>query len=162
MKRLHLGAAAVVVLLMAPACGGNDNSAVGDTRPDAAATGRANSVTNERDNVPNNTAGRDGQERDRRDQGATGTSGDLERNAEAVAEAGRDGTITMQIQAKFASDDVVKGTGIDVDTQDGVVTLKGTVESRIERDNAERIARETDGVKRVVNDLRVAGREANR
>lgn len=160
MKRLYLGMVATVVLVVAPACGGHDNGAGGDPRPDAAATGRAGSVTNERDDVPANTSGRDGEAP--RDRAATGTSGDLERNAQAVAEAGRDGTITMQIQARFASDDVVKGTGIDVDTQDGVVRLTGTVASRAGRAAAERLARETDGVKRVVNDLRIAGRDAPR
>lgn len=91
-----------------------------------------------------------------RDGKATGTTGAIERNADAVAEAGTDGTITMAIQAKYASDDVVKGTNIDVDTRNGVVTLKGSVESRRERDAAEQIARETEGVKRVTNELKVA------
>ena len=45
---------------------------------------------------------------------------------------------------------------IDVDTDNGVVTLKGSVDSLHERDAAEQIARSTAGVKRVVNTLSVA------
>ena len=62
----------------------------------------------------------------------------------------------MKIQAKYAGDDVVKGRNIDVDTANGVVTLKGEVDSLRERDAAEQLARETAGVKRVVNQLKVA------
>ena len=41
---------------------------------------------------------------------------------------------------------------------DGVVTLKGQVDSLRERDAAEQLARETAGVKRVVNQMKVAAR----
>jgi osmotically-inducible protein OsmY len=43
-----------------------------------------------------------------------------------------------------------------VDTQQAVVTLTGSVTSATERDLAQRIARETDGVTKVVNRLKVA------
>ena len=71
---------------------------------------------------------------------------------------GPDAAITMKIQAKYADDDVVKGRNIDVDTANGVVTLKGEVDSLRERDAAEQLARETADVKRVVNQLKVATR----
>jgi len=71
---------------------------------------------------------------------------------------GPDGAITMKIQAKYAEDDVVKGRNIEVESANGVVTLKGEVDSLRERDAAEQLARETSGVKRVVNQLKVASR----
>ena len=37
-----------------------------------------------------------------------------------------------------------------------VVTLRGTVDTAEQKAEAERVARETDGVKRVINQLRVA------
>jgi len=67
-----------------------------------------------------------------------------------------DAAITMKIQAKYADDDVVKGRNIDVDTVNGVVTLKGEVDTKRERDAAEQLARETSGVKRVIDELKVA------
>jgi osmotically-inducible protein OsmY len=63
--------------------------------------------------------------------------------------------ITMKIQAQYFLDADVKGRRIDVDTRNGVVTLKGTVDSAQQKDEAGLIARETEGVKRVVNQLTV-------
>lgn len=56
-----------------------------------------------------------------------------------------------------APDTTVSGLKTDVDTKDGVVTLNGTVASRAEADRAVSLERETNGVKRVVNNLRVGG-----
>lgn len=64
--------------------------------------------------------------------------------------------ITMKIQAKYFLDADVKGRQIDVDTRNGVVTLKGTVENTQQKQEAEQIARETEGVTRVVNQLAIA------
>ena len=41
------------------------------------------------------------------------------------------------------------------DSRDGVVTLKGSVASKLEHDRAEQLARDTDGVQQVVNNLMV-------
>jgi len=97
---------------------------------------------------------------------ATATTGAIEqdsskarattdRHTAAAGTAIGDGWITTRIHASFAEDDVVKGRRIDVDTTDGVVVLKGSVGSRLEHDRAEDLARSTDGVKRVVNNLMV-------
>lgn len=137
-------------LLAAPACSG-PNNAVDETRPDAAANDRANRVTNTTDNPEGARAGVE----PGRDRETTGTAGSLERAGDRVAAAAADGTVTMKIQAKYATDEIVKGRDINVDTTDGVVTLKGQVDSRRERDAAEQIARATEGVKRVVNELTV-------
>jgi hyperosmotically inducible protein len=64
--------------------------------------------------------------------------------------------ITIKIQSKYFLDADVKGHDIDVDTRDGVVTLTGTVGSMSQRQLAEQIARDTDGVSRVVNRLNVS------
>ncbi|WP_350978209.1 BON domain-containing protein [Shewanella sp. AC34-MNA-CIBAN-0136] len=55
----------------------------------------------------------------------------------------------------FSAD--VSGSDINVDVANGVVTLKGTVSSDAERDLALAIARNTDDVKDVVDELRVTG-----
>jgi hypothetical protein len=149
MRRQDIGYAVLALaLLAAPACGRSE------TRPggDIPATGRASEVTNE--GKANGTPRAD---QDRaRGAATTGTTGSVASDEEPGA--GPDATITMKIQAKYAGDDVVKGRNIDVDTENGVVTLKGSVDSRRERDAAEQIARETDNVKRVVNELKVAVR----
>jgi hyperosmotically inducible periplasmic protein len=74
--------------------------------------------------------------------------------------AASDAWLTTQIQASFYLDPDIKGRNIDVGTEQGVVTLSGDVASTAARDRAVAIARDTDGVKRVVDELAVkaAGR----
>jgi len=55
----------------------------------------------------------------------------------------------------MALDDHVSALAIDIDTDDGVVTLSGTVKSTAEHDRAVQLARETEGVKRVVDRLHI-------
>jgi osmotically-inducible protein OsmY len=64
--------------------------------------------------------------------------------------------ITMKIQAQYFLDSEVKGHEIDVDTTKGIVTLTGAVETAQQKQEAELIAKETEGVKQVVNRLKVA------
>jgi osmotically-inducible protein OsmY len=66
-----------------------------------------------------------------------------------------DAWITTKVQSKFFLDRDIKGSTINVDTNGGVVTLEGSVRSATERQAAEQIARETDGVSRVQNQLKV-------
>jgi osmotically-inducible protein OsmY len=67
-----------------------------------------------------------------------------------------DAGITTNIKAKFAVDDIVKAYQVDVTTNDGVVTLSGDVETSVARNQAVTIARETEGVRNVVDRLRVS------
>ena len=66
-----------------------------------------------------------------------------------------EGALTMKIKSKMALDDNVKARTISVGTAGSVVTLTGTVGSNAERDRAGRLARETDGVTKVVDKLEV-------
>ena len=69
-----------------------------------------------------------------------------------------DAAITSAVKAKLLPDTAVSGLKIDVDTSAGVVTLNGTANTRSEADRATALTRETSGVKRVVNNLKVVGR----
>ena len=69
----------------------------------------------------------------------------------AVSDAG----LTTKIKAKMALDDSIDAVAIDVDTDGTIVTLKGTVRSEAERAKALQLARDTEGVTRVVDQLRV-------
>jgi hyperosmotically inducible protein len=66
-----------------------------------------------------------------------------------------DSNTTAAVKAKLGQDKLSTLTRIDVDTNDGVVALNGTVESADQRARAEQLAREVRGVKRVVNNLQV-------
>ena len=77
---------------------------------------------------------------------------------EAADKAGAaitDAAITTAVKAKFLADTTVKGLSIDVDTDNGMVTLNGNVASRVEADRAMTLARNTDGVKGVHDNLKV-------
>ena len=67
----------------------------------------------------------------------------------------RDLSVVAEIKARFAADGAVDASDIDIDADEGVVTLSGTVSSSAERSEAERIARDTEGVARVVNRLEI-------
>jgi hypothetical protein len=66
-----------------------------------------------------------------------------------------DAGITSAVKSKLAADDTVKAYKVDVDTQNKVVTLSGEVETEAQRSHAVMIARNTDGVADVVDQLRV-------
>ena len=66
-----------------------------------------------------------------------------------------DAWLTAKVQAKYFIDDEVKARNIDVKTQNGVVTLTGTVASEAQRRQAIAIARSSDGVRDVVDKLQV-------
>jgi hyperosmotically inducible protein len=75
--------------------------------------------------------------------------------AKKTGEAVTDGAITSAVKTKMLADSTVKGLKIDVDTNNGVVTLNGNVSSNAEADKAIMIARDTKGVSRVVSNLHV-------
>ena len=78
-----------------------------------------------------------------------------EPKAEGAVEAVGDAGITAKVKTKFLADTKISGLKIDVDTTDNVVTLSGTVPSAAERAHAVSVAKDTDGVKSVVNKLKV-------
>jgi hyperosmotically inducible protein len=75
-----------------------------------------------------------------------------------VGEAFTDGALTTKVKGKIADDTGLKGSDIRVETNDHVVTLKGTAGSTVAKARAEEIARTTDGVKDVINQVVVSVR----
>jgi hyperosmotically inducible protein len=94
--------------------------------------------------------------------GATPTTGIDDAAQRRAGEAARDvgstagdAGITTAVKSKMLADTAVGGLKIDVDTKDGVVTLAGNVTSAAEKRRAIEIARETNGVKSVKDQLKV-------
>jgi hypothetical protein len=73
----------------------------------------------------------------------------------AIACAQTDAGITTAVKSKLAADDMVKAYQVDVDTQNKVVTLSGEVETSAQKEHAVMVARNTDGVADVIDQLRV-------
>jgi len=66
-----------------------------------------------------------------------------------------DAALTAKIKSKMALDDHVKARAIDIDTSGGVATLSGVVASSDERKRALQLARDTEGITKVVDELEV-------
>jgi osmotically-inducible protein OsmY len=89
---------------------------------------------------------------------AEGKAHDAKATTERAATSGEalsDAAITSEVKTKFLAEPGVSGLSIDVDTHNGVVTLSGMVKSKAEATKAMTMARESKGVKRVVNKLKV-------
>ena len=74
----------------------------------------------------------------------------------------KDGWLVMKVHSEFVNEDLLEGSNIDVDVKNGVVTLQGTVTSEAGRARAQELARKNDGVKNVVNQLRIAPAHDNK
>ena len=66
-----------------------------------------------------------------------------------------DTTITTQVKSRMLDNPNVAGTSISVETLNGTVMLSGFAKSAAEKDAAERIARDVNGVKSVKNQIAV-------
>jgi hyperosmotically inducible protein len=73
----------------------------------------------------------------------------------ALAAQPEDAWITTKVKMALLTDESVDGMDIDVDTFDGRVTLHGTVDSSVEKAEAEALARRARGVTQVRNLLAV-------
>jgi hyperosmotically inducible protein len=66
-----------------------------------------------------------------------------------------DTALTTKIKAKIALDDLVKSADVSIHTKDGVVTMEGAVASATLKERLLSLARETNGVKSVVDQVTV-------
>jgi hyperosmotically inducible protein len=81
-------------------------------------------------------------------------------NRREVSKSASGAALTGKVKTALASDVGMRTvTSIDVDSEDGVVTLKGKVDSAEMKKKAEAIAKKVDGVKSVKNQLRVEAKK---
>jgi hypothetical protein len=66
-----------------------------------------------------------------------------------------DSTITTEVQNRLSADSDTQGLKLNVKTEGGVVTLSGSAATEIEKEKAEQIAKHTEGVNRVVNNITI-------
>lgn len=81
-----------------------------------------------------------------------------ERPASVIAS---DGRITSTITARLVGDKYVDALRVNVDTYEGVVTLKGEVSNSIARDQAQRLAASVEGVESVNNQIKIVRKAAD-
>lgn len=73
-----------------------------------------------------------------------------------AASAVDNAALTTKVKAALLADELVKGTQINVDSDNGVVTLNGTVDSSAHMQRAEQVTKGVSGVTRVQNNLTAA------
>ncbi len=81
----------------------------------------------------------------------------IEQGAEKAADAAGNATLTASVKTALLAAPDLKSLGINVDSNNGVVTLKGEVKTAKEKEQAERVSAGVNGVRSVVNELKVAG-----
>jgi hyperosmotically inducible protein len=82
----------------------------------------------------------------------------VEKTKEGLSKTGEvitDGWITSRVHSKFVGEDLLKDSDINVDTNNHIVTLRGTVMSQAARARAVAEAKEVEGVHSVVDHLTV-------
>jgi len=69
-----------------------------------------------------------------------------------------DASLTASVKSTLVADKAANLTRIDVDTNNGVVSLNGVVESAQQKARAEELARRVDGVRGIHNNLQISSR----
>jgi len=81
-------------------------------------------------------------------------------NKETIGQSLEDAWIHTKLVAKLIGDTKTPERNINVDVVEGAVTLRGQVDTAEAKAEAERVAKETDGVKKVTNELKVVPAKA--
>lgn len=88
------------------------------------------------------------------------TAEERAKNRETVSSGAANAALTTKVKSALATDSGMGTmTSIDVDSDKGVVTLKGKVDSAAAKKKAEEIAKKVEGVKSVKNQLRVEAKD---
>ena len=74
---------------------------------------------------------------------------------QSVGEYASDAVITTKVKAAIVAEKNLSALDIAVESNDGVVTLTGTVATDAQADNAARVTRDVEGVKQVENKVKV-------
>src|SRR5437867_2105456 len=112
------------------------------------------------------TKGTTGKAIDKTKEGAKTVGEKTKEGAKTVGEKTKEGTkkvgeevtdayILTRVTGKFLGDDILEGRDINVDCDNHVVTLHGTVPTQAGRARAVQQAKEVEGVKRVVDNLTI-------
>ena len=74
-------------------------------------------------------------------------------NESEVGNVLSESALTAEVKARLMADELTRGININVDSNDGMVTLRGTVPSEAAREKAEEIVMSVDGAATVTNNL---------
>ena len=88
------------------------------------------------------------------------STGGTSSSTSGVKATAKDATLTTKVKSALAADVGLKTlTGISVDSEGSVVTLKGAVDTAANKSRAEQVARGVEGVSSVKNELTVQAKQ---
>src|SRR5438128_12576767 len=146
-RLMLLLAAAATVVLGVGACNTNMNE---NANANARAPANANMATPRAEATAPATGRRQYTEQQAREEREKAKA-----NKETIGQSLDDAWIHTKIVAKLIGDTKTPERKINVDVVEGAVTLRGQVDTVEAKAEAERLAKETNGVKKVTNQLRV-------
>ena len=132
------------------------------------ANANANAVVNANANatatpaaVANNNANRRAPTREEYDRDKARYEREAKESGRKVGSGANDGWLWVKTRFDLATADDLRDSTIDVDVDNGVVTLSGTVASTAQKARAEQVVTVVEGVRSVRNQLRVTSGNAN-
>jgi hyperosmotically inducible protein len=87
--------------------------------------------------------------------GVQSVSNNIQIGERSVGDIWDDNVLSNKIKAKLIAEPKIRSLNIDVDVYLGVVTLTGVVSSKYQRDRAIEISRRTDGIVKVIDNIKV-------
>jgi hypothetical protein len=162
MKRLTTLLAALALAAFGAACGGSDNTTT---------TNRTTNTTTNTTTANANTTTANANTH-RGEYNANISQGDYEKDKDTFAQkakdagdkigsAATDGWLWVKTRGALMAADDLEESGINVDVNNGVITLRGTVPDKDQVKKADAAAKGVSGSKGVQNQLKVGGGDAN-
>jgi len=157
-KRTLAALLAVAALAVTAACGGDSN-----TNANRANTNAANRATPTATPTPSPTPSRPNGNMTRADYDREKARYDEEarRSGRTVGSGVNDAWLWTKVRAQLMTADDLRDSTINVDVENDVVTLSGTVANGNQKVRAADIAKKTEGVKSVRNNLTVSSGNSN-
>ena len=141
---------------------GCDNAANNNANANANAAANANATATATPAVANNNANRRAPTREEYDRERARYDREAKESGRRVGSGANDGWLWVKTRFDLATTDDLRDSTIDVDVENGVVTLSGTVASTAQKARAEQVVTVVEGVRSVRNQLRVTSDNANR
>jgi hypothetical protein len=148
--------AALAVLVV-----GCDNQANNNRTVNANANGNANTVATSTPVVNANTNTRRAPTREEYERDKERYNREARESGRTVGSGLNDGWLWVKARFDLAAADDLRDSTINVDVDNAVVTLTGTVASAAQKARAEAVAKSVEGVKSVKNQLKVGTGNAN-
>ncbi|HEY9285551.1 MAG TPA: BON domain-containing protein [Pyrinomonadaceae bacterium] len=165
MRRLTVFALALAMLTLASACAAGDNA--NNSNANATNANRAANANAANANAANANTANANTANSNRDWGVNVTEADYERRkgefsgwakeqGDTIGSGLKDGWLHVKTRGALAAINDLEDSNINVDVNDGVITLRGSLPNRGHVDAAVKAANGIDGKKSVKNELKVA------